>query len=74
MRYVLDASVALKWVLIEPDTAKSRHIRDEFRNGVQQNSSRTDSFAPGNPETLRRTEGLVLGRFLGRPVELCDLL
>ena len=41
---MLDASVALKWVLIEPDTAKSRHIRDEFRNGVHELIA-PDSFA-----------------------------
>lgn len=36
MRYVLDASVALKCVLIEPDSAKARQLRDEFRNGIHE--------------------------------------
>jgi hypothetical protein len=31
MKYVLDASVALKWVLTEPDAAKARQLRDDFR-------------------------------------------
>ena len=34
MRYVLDASVALKWVLPEPDSAKAVRLRDDFRVGV----------------------------------------
>jgi predicted nucleic acid-binding protein len=31
MRYVLDSSVALKWVLPEPDSSKANQLRDEFR-------------------------------------------
>jgi predicted nucleic acid-binding protein len=34
MNYVLDASIALKWVLGEPDAAKARQLRDDFRNAV----------------------------------------
>jgi predicted nucleic acid-binding protein len=33
---VLDASVALKWVLNEPDAAKARPLRDDFRNAVHE--------------------------------------
>jgi len=36
MRYVLDASVALKWVLNEPDAAKARQLRDDFRNAAHE--------------------------------------
>ncbi len=36
MKYVLDASVALKWVLTEPDAAKARQLRDDFRNAVHE--------------------------------------
>jgi predicted nucleic acid-binding protein len=36
MRYVLDASVALKWVLPEPDSAKAVALRDDFRNAVRE--------------------------------------
>ncbi|MBL8792442.1 MAG: type II toxin-antitoxin system VapC family toxin [Planctomycetia bacterium] len=32
MKYVLDASVALKWVLAETDSAKANALRDDFRN------------------------------------------
>lgn len=31
MKYVLDASVALKWVLKEPGSVRARGLRDEFR-------------------------------------------
>jgi predicted nucleic acid-binding protein len=31
MNYVLDASVALKWVLPEADSAKTVQLRDDFR-------------------------------------------
>ena len=34
MRYVLDASVALKWVLPEADSPKALRLRDEYRAGV----------------------------------------
>jgi len=36
MKYVLDASVALKWALPEADSAKAIRLRDEYRNGVHQ--------------------------------------
>ena len=34
MKYVLDASVALKWVLPEVDSDKADAIRDAFRKGI----------------------------------------
>jgi predicted nucleic acid-binding protein len=34
MRYVLDASVGLKWVMNEVDADKARRIRDDFRNAI----------------------------------------
>jgi predicted nucleic acid-binding protein len=36
MKYVLDSSVALKWVLAEPDSPKAKKLRDEFRNHVHE--------------------------------------
>lgn len=36
MRYVLDSSVALKWVLAEAESAKAIRLRDEYRNGIHQ--------------------------------------
>jgi hypothetical protein len=32
MKYVLDSTVALKWVLLEPDSAKADNLRQDFRN------------------------------------------
>lgn len=34
MKYVLDSSVALRWVLSGPHVAKARRFRAEFRNGI----------------------------------------
>ncbi len=36
MIYVLDASVAVKWLLPEPDSAKAVALRDDFLNGIHQ--------------------------------------
>jgi predicted nucleic acid-binding protein len=36
MRYVLDSSAALKWVLPEPDSPRALRLRDEFRNAVHE--------------------------------------
>ena len=36
MRYVLDSSVALKWVLAEPDSPKARQLRADFRAAVHE--------------------------------------
>ncbi len=41
MKYVIDSSVAVKWVLAEKDDAKARQIRDDFRSGIH------ELFAPG---------------------------
>jgi predicted nucleic acid-binding protein len=34
MKYVLDSSVAVKWVIAEPLDDKARRLRDDSRNGV----------------------------------------
>jgi predicted nucleic acid-binding protein len=34
MKYVIDSSVAFKWVVAEPDTDKANRLRQDFRNGV----------------------------------------
>jgi hypothetical protein len=34
MKYVLDSSVALKWVLPEADSAKATRLRDGYTNGI----------------------------------------
>jgi predicted nucleic acid-binding protein len=36
MKYVLDSSVAFKWVVIEVDSDKARRFRDEFRRGLHE--------------------------------------
>jgi predicted nucleic acid-binding protein len=36
MKYVLDSSVAFKWVVSEADTDKALLLRDDYRNGVHE--------------------------------------
>lgn len=36
MKYVLDSSVATKWVLPERDSDKARTLRDEFTRGIHE--------------------------------------
>ena len=36
MKYVLDASVGIKWVMNELDSAKARQLRDDFRNQIHE--------------------------------------
>ncbi len=36
MRAVLDASIALKWEIIEPDSARAIRLRDDFRKGIHE--------------------------------------
>lgn len=36
MKYVLDSSVALKWVLPEPDSPKAIQLRDDYHNSVHE--------------------------------------
>jgi predicted nucleic acid-binding protein len=34
MKYILDSSVAFKWLVLENDTAKALRLRDDFRSRV----------------------------------------
>ena len=45
MKYVLDSSVALKWVLPEADSGKAIRLRDEYTNGIHELLA-PDIFAP----------------------------
>jgi predicted nucleic acid-binding protein len=36
MKYVIDSSVAVKWVLAEKEDAKARKLRDEYRNAIHE--------------------------------------
>jgi predicted nucleic acid-binding protein len=59
MKYVLDSSVALKWVLPEVDSGKAIRLRDEYKNAIHQ------LLAPGifTPEI---TNGLAAAERHGR--------
>jgi predicted nucleic acid-binding protein len=34
MKYVIDSSVAFKWVVTETDSDKAIRLREDFRNGA----------------------------------------
>jgi predicted nucleic acid-binding protein len=36
MKYVLDASVAFKWEVVELNSDKANLLRDDFRNGIHE--------------------------------------
>lgn len=36
MKYVLDSSIALKWVLAEPDSPKAKQLRDDFSKQIHE--------------------------------------
>jgi len=41
--YVLDSSVALKWILAEPHRTAALQLRDDFRSGIHRLIARTSS-------------------------------
>ena len=55
MRYVVDSSVALKWVLPEPDSDKADLLREDYRNGIHQLIAR-DIFPVEIAHALTRAE------------------
>jgi len=55
MRYVLDANVAVKWVLPEPDSDKALALLDDFRNHVHELIS-PSTFAIECAHALTRAE------------------
>ncbi len=55
MKYVLDSSVAFKWVVPESDTPKAVRLRDQFRAGVHELIA-PDVFPPELAHALTRAE------------------
>lgn len=55
MRYVVDASVALKWVLKEPDSGSARRLRDDFKRSVHDLLA-PDTFVAEVGHALTRAE------------------
>ena len=45
MKYVLDACVALKWVLPEPDSSKAVALRDDFQRHIHELLARNHQIA-----------------------------
>ncbi len=55
MKYVIDSSVTVKWVLKEVDSDKALSLRDDFRNGTHELIS-PDIFAVEASHALTRAE------------------
>lgn len=55
MKYVLDSSVALKWVLPEADSGRAIRLRDEYRNGLHELLA-PDIFPPEIANALASAE------------------
>jgi predicted nucleic acid-binding protein len=60
MKYVLDASVALKWVLNEPHSDKARRLRDDFKQLVHELLAPTTFVAEiGHALTRAERKGII---------------
>jgi predicted nucleic acid-binding protein len=70
MKFVLDTSVAMKWFLPEPDSAKADSLRDDFRNGVHEFIA-PDIFPTEAAHALARAERR---KIIVRPQGTRDLL
>jgi predicted nucleic acid-binding protein len=55
MKYVLDSSVAVKWVLPEADSAKAIRLRTEYENGIHELLA-PDIFIPEIANALASAE------------------
>lgn len=55
MKYVVDASVAVKWVVPEADAAQALALRDEYRNGLHEFVA-PETFAVEVAHALTRAE------------------
>jgi predicted nucleic acid-binding protein len=55
MRYVLDASIGIKWVMNEVDSAAARRVRDDFRNQIHELIA-PDSFSLEAAHALAKAE------------------
>src|SRR5271157_2483002 len=71
MKYVLDSSVAFKWVVPEGDTPRAVQLRDEFRAAVHELIA-PDVFPPELAHALTRSERQ--GRIDDAVTRLIDVL
>jgi predicted nucleic acid-binding protein len=73
MKYVIDTSVAFKWVVPEPDADKADRLRQDYRNGVLQLLA-PDIFPAeiGNALLMSERRGrIAAGQF---PIFLADVM
>ena len=55
MRYVLDANVALRWVLLEQDSDRARRLRDDYHHAIHDLIA-PDSFSLECANSLTKKE------------------
>jgi predicted nucleic acid-binding protein len=62
MKYVLDSSVALKWVLAEPDSGRAIRLRDEYNASIHELLA-PDFFIPeiANGVAVAERQGRITG-------------
>ncbi len=73
MKFVVDSSVALKWVLPEVDSARAVALRDDFRNGSHELTA-PDVFAIEVAHALARAERRKIIRPPEGTLKLVDVL
>jgi predicted nucleic acid-binding protein len=73
MKYILDASVALKWVLMENDSPLAESLRDDFQRGVHDLLA-PEVFAAEVAHALTRAERKGIIRPPQASVLLADIL
>jgi predicted nucleic acid-binding protein len=73
MRYVLDTSVALQWVLNEPSSPKARQLRDDFRKNVHEPIA-PDTFVVEAAHALTKAERQKVIQVGDAEVLLADIL
>ena len=73
MKLVLDASVAVKWVLPESDTPKALNLRNDFRNQVHEFHA-PDTFSVEVAHALTRAERKALIQPYEAALKLTDVL
>jgi predicted nucleic acid-binding protein len=72
MRYVLDSSVALKWVIAEADSGRAVRLRDEYRAGIHELLA-PDLFTPEVANALVAAERQARIKKGESALLLCDI-
>ena len=69
MNYVIDSSIALKWIIPELDSDKALRLRDDFRSACRQSSTpclNESASENESSESMRSSTAATCGRSLSR--------